>query len=116
MPVRLCAGCFKPLKRRPEEKRAEFLKRKCCNADCLSIHKKRFYAEKRAAQDAEDEGRGNGLEFDFEEMFEQARKVAPDIPAQTISEIIYAVLPLIESTTRARVLAPIAANIRNNPH
>lgn len=116
MSVRLCAGCFKPLKRRPEEKRAEFLKRKCCNTDCLSIHKKRLYAEKRAAQDADDEGRGNGLEFDMEELFEQVRKVAPNVPAQTISEIIDSVLPLIESTTRARVLAPIAASIRNNPH
>ena len=111
--MRLCAGCFTPLKRRPAEKRAEFLTRKTCGAPCLSTHRKRINAEKRAAMDAEDQGEGDGLAFDHDELLGQARRVAPDVPAVTLAAVIDAVLPLIEATTRARVLAPIAATIRD---
>ena len=113
MGVRLCAGCFKPLKRRPAEKRAEFLSRKTCGAPCLSTHRKRLNAEARAALDAEDQGQGDGLTFDHDELLTAARRVAPDVPAGTLTAVIAAVLPLIEATTRARVLAPIAAAMRD---
>lgn len=113
MSVRLCVGCLKPLKRRPAEKRAHFLDRKTCGPACLTIHRKRMNAEKRAAQDAADRGDPRQLDFDLPEMLTQARRVAPDVPAGTLAAVIDAVLPMIEATTRTRVLAAIAADIRN---
>lgn len=113
MGMRLCPGCFKPLKRRPAEKRAEFLTRKTCGPACLSTHRKRVNAEKRAALDAQDQGEDGGLQFDHEQLLDEARRVAPDVPAATLATVIDTVLPLIEATTRARVLAPIAASVRD---
>lgn len=114
MAVRLCAGCFTPMRRRPTEKRAEFLKRKTCGPACLSAYRRQVNAERRAEWDALDQGEdGTGLTFDRAELLTAARRAAPDTPADLLGAVIDAVLPLIEATTRARVLAPLAAAARN---